>query len=336
MIPVTRKGKIATINEWAQCDLAYVAPPQYALHDAFLQGTTTRLFNKDGTTTTGSDLFFQNIYVPIKVVDQQGMAAEFHFYNVGFKTGEIADAYQTLYGFNALSVPLDLTSIGTATLSTGVLGQKIAAIFQMNKQKYYKMLELQGYTYNPLWNVDGTEIRQTLDNQGVNDVDTNSFSSGRGATANYNKTEHETTPYDDDTYRKEYKDVAQGQASLSDFRQYEWDGTQWVVALDSMSNVGAESMTKAGGRTSTVYVHNNAKNLVDGQLVDYVVNVTDTAFGQALVGGDKMHLEKYLRQGNIGVTKTQELIEAERQNLRFSVMQEFFDDVNKQLLVGIF
>lgn len=336
MIPVTRKGKIATINEWAQFDISYDATPQYALAEAFLQGTSTRLFNKDGTTTTGSDLFFQNIYVPIKVIDQQGMAEEFHFYNVGFKPVEMADAYQTLYGFNALSVPFDPTSIGNATISTGILAQKIAAIFQMNKQKYYKMIELQGYTYNPLWNVDGTEIRQSLANEGINDVDTNSFSSGRGTTANYNQTEHQTTPYDDDTYRKEYKDTTQGQASVSNFPQYAWNGTQWVVTQDSMSNVGAESMTKAGGRTSTVYVHNNAKNLENGQQVDYVVDVTDTAFGQALVGGDKMHLEKYVRQGNIGVTKTQELIEAERQNLRFSVVQEFFDDVNKQLLVGIF
>lgn len=336
MIPVTRKGKIATINEWAQFDLANIAPPQYALQEAFLQGTSTPLFKKDGTTTTGSDLFFQSIYVPIKVVDQQGMAEEFHFYNVGFKTVEIADAYQTLYGFNALSVPLDPTSIGNATISTGILGQKIAAIFQMNKQKYYKMLELQGYTYNPLWNVDGTEIRQTLENEGVNDVDTNSFSSGRGVTANDNKTEHQTTSYDSTTYRNEYKDTTQGQSSISDFRQYEWNGTQWVAPDKSMSNVGAQSMTNAGSKSSTVYVHNNAKNLVDGQQVDYVVNVTDTAFGQALVGGDKMHLEKYVRQGNIGVTKTQELIASERENLRFSVMQEFFDDVNKQLLVGIF
>lgn len=336
MIPVTRKGKIATINEWAQFDLANIAPPQYALQEAFLQGTSTPLFKKDGTTTTGSDLFFQSIYVPIKVVDQQGMAEEFHFYNVGFKTVEIADAYQTLYGFNRLSVPLDPTSVGAATISTGILGQKIAAIFQMNKQKYYKMIELQGYTYNPLWNVDGVEIKQTLENEGVNDVDTNSFSSGRGATANYNKTEHETTPYDDQDYRKEYKDTTQGQASVSNFPQYAWNGTQWVVTQDSMSNVGAESMTKAGGRTSTVYVHNNAKNLVDGQPVDYVVDVTDTAFGQALVGGDKMHLEKYLRQGNIGTISTVKLLEEQREFIRFNILQEFFDDINKELLVGVY
>lgn len=315
MIPVTRKGKIATINEWAKFDLANIAPPQYALQEAFLQGTSTRLFNKDGTTTIGSDLFFQNIYVPIKVIDQDGMAEKFHFYNVGFKIVEIADAYQTLYGFNALSVPLDTISVGGATVSTGILAQKIAAIFQMNKQKYYKMIELQGYTYNPLWNVDGTEIRQSLENEGVNDVDTTSSSNGSGSTSNSNTTEHETTSYDDQTYRKEYKDTSSGEA---------------------------ESTTEASGSTSTVYVHNNAMNkvIVDGQVQDreeeYIVNVTDTAFGQALVGGDKMHLEKYVRQGNIGVTKTQELIEAERQNLRFSVMQEFFDDINKELLVGVY
>lgn len=342
MIPVTRKGKIATINEWAQFDLSNIAPPQYALAEAFLQSTSTRLFNKDGTTTTGSDLFFQNIYVPIKVIDQQGMAEQFHFYNVGFKPVEMADAYQTLYGFNALSVPFDPTSIGNATISTGILAQKMSAIFQMNKHKYYKMLELQGYTYNPLWNVDGTEIRQSLGNEGVNNVDTNSFSSGRGATNNNTESEHKTTSYDSTTYRNEYQDTTKGKSSLSDFRQYEWDGTQWTAPNKSMSNVGSESMTNAGGKSSTVYVHNNAQNKKWNETLnkyedeEYVIDVTDTAFGQALVGGDKMHLEKYVRQGNIGVTKTQELIASERENLRFSVMQEFFDDVNKQLLVGIF
>ena len=53
-------------------------------------------------------------------------------------------------------------------------------------------------------------------------------------------------------------------------------------------------------------------------------------------GGDKYHTEKRVRQGNIGTTKTQELIASERENLRFTVIDEFFNDINKQILIPIY
>lgn len=56
----------------------------------------------------------------------------------------------------------------------------------------------------------------------------------------------------------------------------------------------------------------------------------------AITGGDYSHIEKRIRQGNIGVTMTSQLIEAERELVKFNLIQEFFNDVNKQLLVGIY
>lgn len=56
----------------------------------------------------------------------------------------------------------------------------------------------------------------------------------------------------------------------------------------------------------------------------------------AITGGDYSHIEKRVRQGNIGVTMTSQLIEAERELVKFNLIQEFFNDVNKQLLVGIY
>lgn len=56
----------------------------------------------------------------------------------------------------------------------------------------------------------------------------------------------------------------------------------------------------------------------------------------AITGGDYSHIEKRVRQGNIGVTQTSELIRNERELVRFNLVQEFFNDVNKQLLVGIY
>lgn len=67
--------------------------------------------------------------------------------------------------------------------------------------------------------------------------------------------------------------------------------------------------------------------------------VTDASLDgpvHAITGGDYSHIEKRIRQGNIGVTMTSQLIEAERELVKFNLIQEFFNDVNKQLLVGIY
>lgn len=41
------------------------------------------------------------------------------------------------------------------------------------------------------------------------------------------------------------------------------------------------------------------------------------------------------RSGNIGVTTSQQMIEQERKIVRFSVLREFFDDINKELLLKV-
>lgn len=66
--------------------------------------------------------------------------------------------------------------------------------------------------------------------------------------------------------------------------------------------------------------------------------VTDSIDGpvHAITGGDYSHIEKRIRQGNIGVTQTTQLIESERNLVKFNIIQEFFNDINKQLLIGIY
>ena len=80
----------------------------------------------------------------------------------------------------------------------------------------------------------------------------------------------------------------------------------------------------------------NAKNIGDDGEEDYTVDAEDNAFGKALKGADYYKAEKHRRYGNIGVTKTQELLEAEREQLRFNLLQEFFDDINKVILIGVY
>ena len=231
---------------------------------------------------------FSDLYLPVRLYNEETekLDDDYTYINCGITINELADIYWTqnagMYLIGAgcgKSVTDDVNRIATMCRS----------VFNLNYGKYLKLIEQAGLEWNPLWNVDGKEIRQTLENQGVNDVTSGPEDATNGIT-----TEHQVSAYDSGV-KTEWKDIQKG-------------------------------------KVETTYTHNNAKN---GE-ADYTVDATDTAFGYALTGGDKMHVEKYIRQGNIGVTKTTELLEDARKALRFSVVQEFLDDINEVILIGIF
>lgn len=319
---------LATVNEWSQFPIEEgIDPTRFALQRAFENGTKVAVGPPE-------KYFFTQIWLPVKEVSAQGIADDWTYQNIGLTVTELADAYQTFYGFNRLSVPLIETQ---GYQSAYELGEKIKSIFLMNKGKYLKLLELQGYTYNPLFNVDGVEIRQSLENQGINNVTTSSGSYGRGLVDDSGKTTHNVSAYDSGT-KEEYNDTTIGQESDHDLQQLSYDPATGEIkskASKHFDSVSQRNASYAASGSSTKYEHQNAQNGANHD-EEYEVDAKDTAFGQRLVGGDKMHNEKYLRQGNIGVTKTQELIEAERQNLKYSIVKEFFDDINAQILVGIY
>ena len=326
---------LATVNEWAQFPIEEgVDPTRFALQRAFENGTKVAVGPPER-------YFFTQIWLPVKEVTEQGIANDWTYKNIGLTVTELADAYQTFYGFNRLSVPLIETQ---GYQSAYELGEKIKSVFLMNKGKYLKLLELQGYTYNPLFNVDGVEIRQSLENQGINNVTTSAGSFGRGLREENNKLTHNVSAYDSET-KEEYNDETVGKEKDEDLPQLSYDPTTGNLtsqAPKKYEKAAERNASYAASGSNTKYEHNNAHNKKWNETTqkyddeEYTVDAKDTAFKQALVGGDKMHNEKHIRQGNIGVTKTQELIEAERQNLKYSIVKEFFDDINAQILVGIY
>lgn len=212
--------------------------------------------------------FFLHIYIPVKTPTENGMPDEYAYVNVGLSDSQLSIVYAALYGGNYLVDPLVLVKTDTTDYATSIgrLSKRISAVLLINKLKYLKLIELGGYEFNPLWNVDGTEEYTFLENQGMNDV------------------KMQTNIYD---------------GSLKD-------------------------------AAKTEYIHNNALN--DGNEYSGGKDV----FGNTVTGGDKYHTEKKVRQGNIGVTKSTELIEDAKNLFRENVIMEFFKDINNQILVGIY
>jgi hypothetical protein len=125
-------------------------------------------------TATGSgspiSYFFQNIYIPVRKRDPNTNAMieppEYEYVNVGFTTEQLTNAYWALYGQNMWSGQLRSYDQSLKMLDIAAMSQKVKSVFELNKGKYLKWIDVMGYAYNPLWNVDGVEIEQTLENHG--------------------------------------------------------------------------------------------------------------------------------------------------------------------------
>lgn len=281
---------------------------------------------------------FSAIMLPVRDYDSTNnkLSDNYTYHNVGLTTTELADLYWTQYSGTYL---IGAGNGKTLSEDAAKLKLRCRAIFRKNYGKYLKMIEMEGLVWNPLWNVDGTELRQILENNGTTDVETGGINTTAGVQWNDNKTTHSVSSYDG-ALKDEYTDETNGSGSNrpTGIQRVTYSNNDFVVNDQgpSGSTISQADETTVGTKGSTKYIHNNAKNIVNGSDTDYTVSSGDTAFGYALTGGDKMHVEKYVRQGNIGVTETTTLLEHARQYLRFSVVQEFFNDINKVILIGIY
>lgn len=281
--------ELLTVGEWYEMPISDITEYDTALEYAFKKGTSIT----EGSTTHE---LFSEIYIPVKLATSSGAPETITWKNVGLSGKDIAGYYDDLYHSCRLAVkyyPFD----GFYSNSYLTLVKKISRVVHINLKKYLKMLELDGFYYNPLWNVDGVETFATADHEGTR---TDYGMSGIGKTVDDEgtftdstpvKTKHSVSAYDG-TAKEEYNDVNEGVSST------------WQSQVNNGLSIS--------------------------------VNDKDDPFGNGLTDEMRYHIEKRIRQGNIGVTKTQELIESERANLRFNIIEEFFKDLNKSILVGIY
>lgn len=275
----------------------------------------------ENALTENNTGFFENIYIPVKIPTADGMPEEYTYQNVGLTNEEIAEIYANFYGQNYIVEPLRKCNgePWDYVYSYGKLGHRISAVLKMNRAKYLKLIELGGYSYNPLWNIDGEEIYSSLENSGVTDEHTES-GEDRTQWTDTKLTQQTNT----NTYEAGSAKPAQTVTTTGD-PETDSSGTP----TKNYTRTRADPEYNATDRT---YTHHNA----DNGGAEYRVSAADTAFNQAATGGDRYHTDKRIRRGNIGVTATQDLIKKQKAAIRSGVLQEFFDDINEQILIGIY
>lgn len=284
----------------------------------------SRLF-LDSTAVQGEtvDGFFNKIWVPVKVYNEQTgkFADDYTYYNCGMDTNELAELYWTKYSGNYL--------IGGHEDFDGVfqrLVMRCESIFKQYLGKYRKLVEMEGLIWNPLWNVDGTELHQILEKHA--DEVTKDTGSGESFKGQHSQDKREVTPYDSNTTLKtEYQETHTG---LDGDKKPSASSTIGNVTVSSSTTTAVPSVSESEASASS------SLNVRSHESFDYEVDEKDAAFGVSLTGGDTLHTEKTVRQGNIGVTKTTELIEDARKTVAYSIIQEFFRDINKVILIGTY
>lgn len=297
--PLKQKvDNLCQIDYWYSWDYDVAQTPLYGIfHSAFSAGNRGNVFNE--------------IYVTIRTnPTSYGAEETYCTYNVGFSDVELTNYYASLFGSNYFCYDPDISGDRVA------ITRKVKSIYEANLYKYRKLIELMGYTYNPLYNVDGVELYSNAESIG----DTDSLHNPTGTiktgadSDNAPTVKHNVAPYDNDTAKLQSEDVQSGQ-TITDYTAYsETTGT----------------------------IHHPAGNLVYDESTGryepktFVINEKDNAFGVQFNGPERYYAEKRIRQGNIGVTKTQELIEAQREVVKFNILDEFFKDINEHILVGIY
>lgn len=295
--------------------------------DLYLNGSTpTSNYIEEiltDTTNVGDQVYlFSDIFMPVRLYDEETgkLADEYEYVNVGMTTTELADLYWTLYSGEYLIGAGRGKDLETDVL---LLKKRCRAIFKKNYGKYLKLIELIGLEWNPLWNVDGVEMHQLLESHGDEaNVRTKSTRELQGSN---NRKTHDTTPYNDTDYRSEWREDEIGQSN--------------TTSGSVTASYGTDTYSAQATATDVAHDIGGAEASLDKKMheqISYSVNASDTVFGTGLSGADIMHTEKTVRQGNIGVTKTTELLNDARESLKFNIIEEFFKDINKVILIGIY
>lgn len=267
--------------------------------------------------------YFNSIYIPVKIPTSTGMPVDWAWTKIGYDTYDIALMYRRFYGQNYWVEPLIDTDY--YAVSTRNMQQRIQSVYLANLAKYAKLIELGGYTYDPIANVDANEEFTYLSADGS--LTTNMV---------MNRAQRQDTEKGDVTNTQHAKeDNVDTNQSKTTRKVTPYDTTAEKTADTTTTNTDYKN-TEEFNKTYTTGSHYDVDtNTTTHGAVREGITAVD-AFGNTIGDMDKYYTEKRVKHGNIGVTMTQQLIEEQRKVLNFSVIKEFFNDINEQILVGIY
>lgn len=286
------------------------------------------------------------------------------YLNAGLGLADIIHDYISLYGERPFTYlyyfdESNPNSVEGNKESLDRLRGKLAAILDQNKYKYKRLAETLGFIYDPINNYDMVEEgKDTLTPEGSekleHEIDATklSYVEASGPVIPSASAEGVDVTFVSDkvinTTQKSVSDVragrkvkltTNGEVSTSVATET-GDGPatkHYTTTMDDDSEDRLENYDTTEGDTAQA---SNVSSSVDLPLTGRktagspgAATYTDTKTYETGRKDTKDH--ELTRKGNIGVTTSQQMIESERQLVRFSILKEFFEDINKELLLSV-
>lgn len=266
---------------------------------------------------------FKDIYVCIRRNPTTATEAEtetFDYFNVGVPDADLAAYFYTKFGGNFFCQNYNID------MEYDDLKLRIKSVYKANLYKYKKLIELLGYTYNPLYNVDGVELYSNMESLG----DSTNTRTPTGIIKNVTGTESNNSIGESTTthYTNPYDDNSSNASNIND------KTTQSAITSEQSFEQYSESSALQHSPADN-YVYNSTTGQWEKSGL-FSVAAKDSAFGVSLGGAERYYAEKRIRQGNIGVTKTTELLRDQREIVKFNILDELFKDLEPAIVVGIY
>ena len=302
---------------------------------------------------------FEHIYYPYEYLDSTG-EKHLSYLDCGLTNNEIYQDFLSIYGELPLLKPYYHNNIDGTKDSVGKMVQIMQAVMNQNLFKYKKLAATLGFEYNPINNYDMEESgTDTTTPSGTETVSHNVNANKLGGikitgpaenveigedsetglpTIDFEFTENGTIGYKETNA----SDVEQGQKT---------GGTADAPSLVAGTAVQTKQYTTTNDDKSTGRLLGYEDTLgTTGQLSKVKAEQDNPLMAEVTAGApnhpsytdtktftnrqeEKEHT--FARHGNIGVMSTQDLINQEREVVRYSLEREFLDDIRKALCLQV-
>lgn len=310
---------------------------------------------------------FEHLYFPVKEVvydeTEQKYSEETNYYDCGLDFDDILRDFLEIYGERKLYQPYFFEDETGNRRSLIKMANVIQSVIDLNYYKYKKLAATLGFVYDPISNYDmieqGTDTKTLAGSEELeHEIDATKVT--------YSELTGPVDP-DETTASEEKLDVAflenkvinTTEKNVSDERAGRYATTTTVNNVDVPGSVSSTP----GGTPRTNHYTTTMDSAAESRLAAYDTNAGDTSqSSNTLIGTDfpligrktagapgaasytdtktfndreDTNEHTLTRKGNIGVTTSQQMIESERQIVKISLIKEFFEDVNKELLLKV-
>ena len=329
------------------------------------QATETTCFEaifKSGTNGTRLTSLFSHLYFKYKTLDDEGEEIE-TIGDCGIELDKLLEDFLALYGERPMVKKFYPKDLEKATpRSINQMAAILAAVLDLNEFKYRKLSQTLGLSYNPIENyamLENEAIGQIEEGKETLDHSVDSSQVGMmeavGPLSQLTATQPDPTTgiksfdmvFDiskkietnidtvSDTELGKKTGGTSASPSVADGTQQRQD--QYTTTMDDSSTGRLEGYTTASGTTATATKGSSKiDDPVYGRMQSGAPNAPSYTDTREINDKTKEVARELSRNGNIGVMSSQQMIEQERQIVRFSLLKEFFDDLEKVLLLNCY